>query len=157
MDKGGGGIGEALIAALAAMIHALVLLIMFALTLLARALQAVFILARPALLAGSVSLALYGAVLLFKSLVTRYGSGLDAVVLSLALVATVPTSLLLLSSGKVEVWPVLLASGVLALLARIGVDRAPKMVLGFIPCVGLTACVLYFAFGQKGNDSEQES
>ena len=156
MDESAGGIGEALGAALAAMLHALLLLVLFALTLLARALQALFILARPALLAGSAALACYGAVELFQSLVARYGGNLDSVVLSLALVATVPTALLLLSGGKAGVWPVLLASGVLALMARICVDRAPVMVLGFIPCAGLVACVLYFAFGQEGNDNEQE-
>ena len=152
------GIAEALGAALAAMLQALVFLVMFAITLAARALQAVFILARPALLAGSAALACYGAVALFQSLVARYGGNLDAVVLSLALVATVPTALLLLSGGKAGVWPVLLASGVLALVARYAIDRASVMVLGFIPCVGLVACILYFAFGQKGNEiNEQES
>jgi hypothetical protein len=69
---------------------------------------------------------------------------------------------LLLSGGKAGVWPVLLASGVLALVARYAIDRASVMVLGFIPCVGLVACILYFAFGveyvgQKGNElNEQE-
>lgn len=150
--------GEALAAAVAAMLRALVLLVLFALTLLARALQATFILARPALLAGSAALACYGAVVLFQSLVARYGGNLDAVVLSLALVATVPTALLLLSGGKAGLWPVLLASGVLALGARYAIDRAPVMVLGFIPCVGLAACVLHFAFGQREEkDDEQEN
>jgi hypothetical protein len=52
-----GGIGEAFAASLVAMLKALVTLLMFAATLLARALQAVFILARPALLAGSAAIA----------------------------------------------------------------------------------------------------
>lgn len=166
MDEFGddGGMGEALGQALAAMLHALVMLLLFALTLLARALQAVFTLARPALLFGSACAAGFGAVKLFPTLLACYGGDFFAFVLALAMTAAIPASLIMLALETVGLWPVLWASAGLMLLAHFVINRAPPIVVALLPVLVLSACVLYFAFGQDfhieleeaQNEHEQE-
>ena len=143
-----GGMGEMLGAALAAMFHALVLLLMFAVTVLARALQAVFVLARPALLFGSACAAGFGACRLFPTVMECYGGDVFAAMLALALTAIVPASLIMLAQEQVGLWPVLWASAGLMMLAHFVISRAPPVVLALLPVLALSACILYFAFGQ---------
>ncbi len=143
-----GGMGQAMGAALAAMLHALVMLLMFAVTLAARALQAVFTLARPALLFGSACAAGFGAVKLLPTVAERYGGDLFATVLALAMTATIPVSLIMLAQETVGLWPVLWASAGLMIAADFAISRAPPIVLAMLPVLALSACVFYFAFGQ---------
>jgi hypothetical protein len=160
---GSGGVAEAMGAALAAMLHALVLLLMYAVTLAARALEAAFTLARPALLFGSACAAGYGAFVMFGTVTAAYGGDVFAIVLALALTACVPASLIMLAHDKAGLWPVLWASAGLSFLAHLAISRAPPLVLAGLPVLALAACVFYFAFGQdfhldleEGQENEHE-
>jgi hypothetical protein len=155
--------GEMMGAALAAMFHALVLLLMFAVMLAARALQAVFTLARPALLFGSACATGFGAVKLFPIVAERYGGDLFAIVLALAMTSTIPASLIMLALETVGLWPVLWASAGLMIAAAFAISRAPPVVLALLPVLALAACIFHFAFGQdfhldleEGQENEHE-
>lgn len=157
----GDGLAEQVGQALAAMFNALVMLAMFGVMVLARALQAVFVLMRPTLLFASAAAAGLGAYLLFPTVANAYGGDVFALVLALALVAIVPAALILLALDQVGLWPTLWASAGLMFLAHFVISRAPPMVLALLPVLALSACILYFAFGQNfhiegENQNEQE-
>ena len=156
-DSDKGGAAEVMGAAIAAMLQALVLLLMFAITVLARALQALFILARPALLFGSAAAAGIGAVKMFSTVATCYGGDLFAVMLALALTAIVPTSLILLAQDTAGLWPVLWAAAGLMMLAHFVISRAPPLMLASLPTLALSACVLYFAFDHNSEKEEKQN
>jgi hypothetical protein len=153
---GSGGVAEAMGAALAAMLHALVLLLMYAVTLAARALEAAFTLARPALLFGSACAAGYGAFVMFGTVTAAYGGDVFAIVLALAMVAIVPASMIMLAIERAGLWPCLWASAGLMFLAHLVISRAPPFVLSGLPVLALAGCVLYFGFGQDFQIEQEE-
>lgn len=146
---------ESLKEAIEAATKALLALILVLAILLARTLQALFTLARPALLVGCVILAGYGAVTLFPVVLAKYGGDAPAVLLALVSVVIVPVGLLVLA-GDYGAWAVLAASGALMVLAREAIARSPPAVLVGYPLVALSGCVVYFAFVEPKAQNERE-
>lgn len=167
-ENGGGGLLGALAGALAmamqAMFMALAALILVLLTLLARALQAVFILARPAALVGCVAAAGYTSVTLFVTVLARYGGDWPAVILALAAVIIAPSAMLVLAGDYAAerragpgAWAIMLAVAGVEFLARAGIARAPPVVLALLPVLALTGTMMYFLRDQAEHLAERES
>jgi hypothetical protein len=152
------GILDALVAALAAAVQAaitaLLALLLAALTLLARALQAIFTLARPGLLAGSVAAAGYSSVTLFASVLALYGDDLQAGLLALSAVVLAPATLLILA-GDYGAWAICLAVAGVEILARLLLEHAPPAALALLPVAALAGCVVYFLMG-GGEDTAKD-
>lgn len=150
------GLNQAAGQALEGMGKALAALMLVLVIVMARALQAVFILARFAVYPACAAVEVYGAVVLFRAVSVRYGGDFAAVLLALALVVLVPASMLLLR-GDLPLWPVLLGAGALSLGASWLIDHSPAVVLAFVPVVALSACILSFTFSSpNGGKDEQE-
>ncbi len=154
-DAGDGGLGEALGEALAAMLHALVLLFMFALTVLARALQAVFTLARPALLLGCVVTLCYGAAVWFPVVFKLLGADVPAFLMAALSVVAIPGALVALA-GDYGFFPVALLSGGLMLVAREAAIRSPPVILPLSMPVVIGAVFLYFANQERKSEPDEE-
>ncbi len=131
--------------AAAAMLRALLVFLLFTLTILARAFQAFFLIAPALARAACVGVVVFGAVSLFQWLTQVYGNDLAAVVLALATVLMVPASVLALAPGYL--WGALLLAGLVELLARAALPHAPSIVLAALPGIALAAAVLQLAFG----------
>lgn len=146
-------LNEAAGRALEGMGKALAALLLVAVIIIARALQAVFILARFAVYPACAAVEVYGAIVLFRVVSVRYGGDFAAILLALALTILVPASMLILK-GDLPVWPVLLGAGLLSLGAAWLVERAHPLVLALVPVVALSACILSFAFQNGGKDGQ---
>jgi hypothetical protein len=133
---------EALANAIRAMMTALLALFLVLAILATRAIQALFILARPAALAGTVVAAGYGSVTLFMTVLDRYGNDLPAAMLALAAVIITPATLLVLKSDS-GTWAVMLAVAVIDFLVHLGIERAPPLVIAALPAVGLAAVTFW--------------
>jgi len=133
---------DALNAAISAAMAALMALLIISLTLFFRALQALFILARPTMLAGTVAALGYTSVNLFGTILVHYGGDMPAVILALAFVILTPASLLVLA-GDYGIWAVCLASAGLEFLAHLGIERAPPIILALIPVMALADTTFY--------------
>ena len=147
---------ELLVQAIQALITAIIAFLLVALTLIARALQAVFMLAQPALLFGSACALGFGVYKFFPTMLAHYGGDFFAVLLALALTTIVPASLIMLAADTAGLWPVLWASAGLLMLAHFVIDRAPPLVLALLPVLALAGCILHFAFGDIGQPIQTE-
>lgn len=119
--------------------------------LIGRALQALFVLARPAVLVCTVVAAGYTSVTLFQTILVRYGGGLPAVLLALAAVTLLPATLVIIAEDY-GIWAIALATAGLEFLARLGLERAPPIVLALIPVLALASVV----FAIKKLDTHEE-
>lgn len=137
------GLTSALFAAVQAALTALLALLLALLTLLARALQAIFILARPAALVGCVVAAGYASVELFTVVLARYGNDLPAALLALSSIVIAPAALLIIADSY-GTWALMLAVAGIELAVKAGIERAPPLVLALLPVLALTAVMLYF-------------
>jgi hypothetical protein len=143
-------------AAMAAAGEALLALLLALVTLIGRVLQAAFILARFALYPICAGAAVIGGGLMFNTTQARYGGDVFAVILALALTVIVPATLLVLAHDTLPIWPLLLASGLISLLAHILIIRAPPLVLAPVPAIILSACVLHFTLNETPNQNSAE-
>lgn len=136
-------LARALGQAIQAMLKALLMLVLAALILLSRGLQAAFVLARPGLQLGSAALAGYGGFALFRSVLEHYGGDPPALLLALLSVVIVPAFLISSRAEGFGIWAVLLLSGALMMLAHYVIERAPPLLLAAVPAFCLIACVMY--------------
>lgn len=128
-----------------------------------RAIQALFVLARPAILIGTVISAGYTSITLFGTILACYGGDLSAVILALTSVIIVPVALIIMA-GNYGIWAICLATAGLEFLAHLGLQRAPPIVLALIPVLALSGTIFYFlvhmedvpemAIEYKENDDE---
>jgi hypothetical protein len=123
--------------------RALAALVIAMLTLVFRALQALFTLARPALLVGCVVALGYGAATLYPVLFAVYGGDIPAALVAALAVIVVPAALLVLAAGY-DVFAVALASGGVMVLAREAAIRSPPVILAMAIPVSIGACFLHF-------------
>lgn len=126
------------------------------LTILGRAVQALFTLLRFALPVFAAALQVVGAVLLFGSVTVAYGGDLPALLLALAFVSIVPVVLVMLARDALDIWGILVASGALSWLAALGIARSPPTLLGALPGLGLLACIFWLTFGAKSPDAQTQ-
>ena len=140
------GLMTLLVEAVKAAFLALLALLLVLGTLLARALQAIFILARPGVLMGCVALAGYTTLTLFSTVLAQYGGDLPAALLALATVTIVPAALLMTAQDS-GAWAIMLGVAITEFLARLGLEHAPPPVLALLPVMALSGTVLYFLRG----------
>jgi hypothetical protein len=143
MDDAMDDLSEALGNAIEAAMKALLAMILVLATIMARALQAVFTLARPAAMLGTIVALGYTSCVLFITVLAQYGGDLPAMFLALTSVIIAPTALLVMA-GNYGTWGIALGSAALEFLAHLGIERAPPVVLALTPVVVLSATTLYF-------------
>lgn len=114
-------------------------------TLLGQALQALFVLARPALMVGTVILALYGSVQLFTAAHTAFGGDAPAMLIAALSVIVVPAGLIALAENY-GIWAILTASGTLSWLGALAIARSPPIILAASIPVAIAATFAKFAF-----------
>ncbi len=165
---------EALATAIHAMLAALLALLLMLLTLLVRAMQVIFILARPAALAGTVAASGWASVMLFMTVLVRYGNDLPAAMLALTAVVITPAALIVInpvgiakSAGYADgdkadagAWAVMLAVAVIDFLVHLGIERAPPVVVAALPAIGLAAVTFWHlraASPPRGQPNEGEN
>lgn len=134
---------EALNEAWRAAMKALWALIVVLMTLLLRAMQAVFVLARPAALVGCVVALFYGAASLYPTLFTAYGADVPAALVAALAVIVIPAALLILADGY-DVFAIALASGAVMIGAKEAAIRSPPIVLALVIPVVIGAVFLHF-------------
>jgi hypothetical protein len=140
-DSAIGASAAGLGAAITAMLQALLMLIMVLLTIAARALQALLILARVAMPAATTIVAGFGAVTLFQSVLARYGGDWQAAMLATAAVCVTPAAIMA-EAKQYGVWPALAAAGALMILFRFGLDHAPPTIAAMLPVAGLATSAI---------------
>lgn len=143
---------EALGEAWRAAMKALYALIVMLMTLVLRAMQAVFVLARPALLVGCVVAPFYGAASLYPTLFRLYGADIPAALVAALAVVTIPAALLILAD-RYDVFAIALASGAVMIGAKEAAIRSPPVILAMVWPVVIGACFLHYE--RKGDRNEE--
>lgn len=138
----GGGMGEAVAEAFAAMVHALVQLVLFLTFVLLQAMRLLFLVLPYAIRGACVIAPLAGGALLFPELASAYQNDLPANLLALTIVVAIPGALLLAGVN----WGSLLLAGLIDLGLRLALPHAPPAVLGFAPGALLAAAIVWHLF-----------
>lgn len=142
------GLAEGLGRAIEAALKALLALLLFALTIVFRALQAAFVLARPALYLVCAAAAGYTSILLFVAVLAHYGDDVPASLLALSAIVIVPASLTVLAQAGYGVLAVLALTSALEWLASLAIERSPPVVLALSPAIALVALIFHHATRQ---------